>query len=90
MPRNVRNFWIEIEVDGRKAKIATGPVSKTRGFTVRILQRGAHHECTNPVMTIVGREEDGGLECSAWIFPNTDQQRHIGAVRTRRTAGGVE
>lgn len=39
MPTNVRNFWIEIEVDGKTTKIATGPQSKDGGFTMTIKQR---------------------------------------------------
>lgn len=36
MPRNVRNFWVDLEVDGRKSSIGAGPVSKTGGFFMRI------------------------------------------------------
>lgn len=39
MPRNVRNFWIELDVDGRKHRIATGPRSRAGGFTMRVLMR---------------------------------------------------
>lgn len=39
MPRNVRNFWIELSVDGRTSRIAAGPVRKDGGFELRILQR---------------------------------------------------
>jgi hypothetical protein len=39
MPRNVRNFWIELEVDGKRTRVATGPVRKDGGFTMRVLMR---------------------------------------------------
>lgn len=39
MPRNVRNWWIEIEVDGRKHRVATGPRNKGGGFSIVIKQR---------------------------------------------------
>lgn len=39
MPRNVRNWWIEVEIDGRKHRLAGGPVSKTGGFKLVIRQR---------------------------------------------------
>lgn len=39
MPRNVRNFWIEVNVDGRKSRIATGPIRKDGGFQIVIKQR---------------------------------------------------
>jgi hypothetical protein len=39
MPRNVRNFWVEVEIDGRKTKFAGGPRSKDGGLRVTIKQR---------------------------------------------------
>ncbi len=38
-PRNVRNFWLEIEIDGRKTPIACGPARKRGGFKLLIRQR---------------------------------------------------
>jgi hypothetical protein len=39
MPRNVRNFWIECEVDGRRTKVALGPQAKDGGFSLTVYQR---------------------------------------------------
>lgn len=39
MPRNVRNFWIELVVDGRAQRIETGPQNKEGGFTLRVRAR---------------------------------------------------
>lgn len=39
MPRNVRNFWIEASVDGRKSDISTGPRSSGGGFSCTIYVR---------------------------------------------------
>ena len=39
MPRNVRNFWLELSVDGKRCAVATGPVTEDGGFTLRISQR---------------------------------------------------
>jgi hypothetical protein len=39
MPRNVRNFWIEANIDGRATAFVGGPQSKDGGFDMRILQR---------------------------------------------------
>jgi len=39
MPRNVRNFWIEADIDGRKSAFASGPVRADGGISLRILQR---------------------------------------------------
>ena len=40
MPRNVRNFWLDLDVDGR-SRIETGPRSKDGGFRLTILIRDA-------------------------------------------------
>ena len=39
MPRNVRNFWVEVEVDGYKNPITFGPREKDGGFEMVIKQR---------------------------------------------------
>lgn len=40
MPRNVRNFWIEPRVDGRKTDPAAfGPQGKEGGFCLTVHQR---------------------------------------------------
>lgn len=38
-PRNVRNFWIELDVDGKKIPIRTGPRHSDGGFSLTIRQR---------------------------------------------------
>jgi hypothetical protein len=39
MPRNVRNFWIDLSVDGKKTTVQTGPKNKDGGFRMDILIR---------------------------------------------------
>ncbi len=39
MPRKVRNYWVEIDVDGRESPIGTGPRNKEGGIGVRIYMR---------------------------------------------------
>ena len=39
MPRVVRNFWIETEVDGRETRTETGPKNKDGGFEITIRMR---------------------------------------------------
>lgn len=39
MPRNVRNFWVEVYIDGRKTNIASGPRRKDGGMVIEIFQR---------------------------------------------------
>jgi hypothetical protein len=39
MPRNVRNFWVEVSVDGKQEKVATGPRNKEGGIYITVLMR---------------------------------------------------
>jgi hypothetical protein len=34
--QNVRNFWCEVEVDGRSSKLASGPVARDGGIECEI------------------------------------------------------
>lgn len=54
MPQNVRNFWIELEVDGRKSKIATGPVSKDGAFSLRVSMRNLDGSIHEDVVSLEG------------------------------------
>ena len=65
MPRNVRNFWIELNIDGRKSRIATGPVSKDGGFSATIYMRDAG--CVERAMVIRGQARPDGLALQAWV-----------------------
>lgn len=40
MPRNVRNFWLDVQVDGRSS-IGLGPVAKDGGFSAQLKVRDA-------------------------------------------------
>ena len=44
----VRNFWIEVEIDGRKTKLTGGPTGKSGGMRINIYQR-SNGEITKPV-----------------------------------------
>ena len=39
MPRNLRNFWVTAEVDGRKTPVKFGPRAKDGGFRMTIYMR---------------------------------------------------
>lgn len=60
-PRNVRNFWIELDVDGRKERIATGPRSADGGFmlTIKMREKGTVKEAL--VIEGVVRADGKGL-----------------------------
>ena len=75
MPRNVRNFWIELDVDGKKTRIATGPASKDGGFdlTVKMRNEGGivkalqvnGYACDNGVLVLSAH----GKDCSQSDHP---------------------
>jgi hypothetical protein len=52
-PRNVRNFWIQGEVDGKKEAIGTGPRRKDGGFDLDILIREKGN-ISNKKLNIIG------------------------------------
>ena len=39
MPRNVRNFWLDAEIDGRRTTLSGGPVSRDGGFRATFYMR---------------------------------------------------
>ena len=59
MPRNVRNFWIELEVDGRRTKVACGPAARDGGFTLTISMRNRGN-VVRDVLEVRGLADDSG------------------------------
>lgn len=60
MPRNVRNFWITADIDGRRSPFASGPVRKDGGFDLTIKIRDGGNVVR--ALDIIGRaDEDGDL-----------------------------
>jgi hypothetical protein len=58
MPRNVRNFWIELDVDGRTVKVAAGPKSKDGGFALVVKLR-EDGEVSPRELHVIGSVVDG-------------------------------
>lgn len=58
-PRNIRNFWLTLEVDGKQRTVATGPRAKDGGFMLSIKMRD--NGGIVRVMTVDGRASDSGL-----------------------------
>ena len=54
----VRNWWIEVEIDGRKTKLQGGPQAKDGGFTLTVRQRD--NGASVPVLTVRGIAFDDG------------------------------
>ena len=71
MPRNVRNFWIEVYVDGRKTKVACGPQAKDGGAFITIYQRSNGE--VKKAAEIFCVESNGVLESSIGITGKPDR-----------------
>ena len=56
--RNIRNFWLELDVDGRKSNIATGPRSLNGGFKL-IVKMKKNGKISNKIFTLEGCEISG-------------------------------
>lgn len=70
MPRNVRNFWIDADIDGRKETLSGGPNSKTGGMRAMIYMRDKGD--VSHAVTINATERGGKLELEIW-GPNQDK-----------------
>ena len=40
MPRSTRNFWVDVDIDGRQTRIEGGPRSANGGFSETVYMRG--------------------------------------------------
>lgn len=58
MPRCVRNFWLDLSVDGKKTDVGTGPRSRDGGFDLTIKQRD--DGCVSDAVDIIGRAMSDG------------------------------
>jgi hypothetical protein len=58
MPRNVRNFWITVQIDGRERMIAAGPAGADGGLDCRFYVR--HKGAVVPAFDIAGYAFDNG------------------------------
>lgn len=61
MPRQVRNFWIDAEIDGQKTTLSGGPKGRTGGIEVLIKMRDQGRiDC--PIRIVGHAHEDGRLD----------------------------
>lgn len=76
MPRHVRNFWIDLDVDGR-TPIGTGPKGKDDGFCMNVFIRD--NGSVKKAVAINGRAINNSLEISihtadgAYLTINTNK-----------------
>jgi len=84
MPRNVRNFWITVSVDGRASKVSTGPRSKEGGFKVSIQQR-ENGKISDQGVEVEGRVlPDGFLQICSCVVKDRKQVGETAILRTKR------
>jgi hypothetical protein len=66
MPRNVRNFWLDADVEGRTTRLTGGPVSRDGGFNLDIRMRD--DGCVTKPVSITGRAyPDGTLMLRVFV-----------------------
>lgn len=70
MVANVRNFWIEADIDGRKTKLAGGPRCKDGGIELTIKQRVRGNIVT--VARVEGYAVNDNLMLSILTLDNED------------------
>ena len=81
--RNVRNFWIEIYVDGKKTKVACGPRNKDGGALITVKQRSGGTVTT--ALEVCCTAEDNDLETHAEIHKDSYRggNRYL-TIKTKR------
>lgn len=82
MPRSVRNFWIDLNVDGRTS-IGTGPVDPNGGFNITILMRD-NGEVSNHAVRIEGSCYGGQLTLKVSGLPPKCLLSDGYSIRTQR------
>ena len=60
-PRNVRNFWIDLDVDGRSNSVGTGPIAKDGGFSMTISIRENGKISDNKIRIVGTAHESGNI-----------------------------
>ena len=85
MPRNVRNFWLTLDVDGKKQRIATGPQRADGGFNLNIKMR-AEGEIWDTEFSVEGEviEDEGGPYLRLAFFEDTNEVYSISNYRNKR------
>ena len=78
----VRNFWVDINVDGRATRVGTGPRRKDGGMSARfrIREDGGISEKS---ITVEGREINGKLMLSAFLVEGSETVDSI-TIETKR------
>jgi hypothetical protein len=79
--RNVRNFWIELDVDGKQTRVECGPQAKNGGFQLKVYIRDEGESVKAMYLQGIALNDGGKLLLMA--ASNYDLNDHI-AVETQR------
>lgn len=71
-PRNVRNFWCEVQVDGKTTPIAFGPQNKDGGLALTIKMRDNGESVTVATVRGIVHSITGELILTAQTTPEGD------------------
>ena len=86
MPRNVRNFWIDANIDGRQETLSGGPQGKNGGFTLTVKMRDNGDIKT--VLTVQGdantAKTDGDLDLWVTLYGGVREEVLMEHITTRR------
>lgn len=72
MPRNVRNFWIDANIDGRASTLSGGPKSSGGGMRLSILQRERGSISERGITVGCQVHDDGILRTFVDLPPGTE------------------
>lgn len=79
MPRNVRNFWIDLSVDGRSERVETGPRAKDGGFSLAVLMRDDGDIIR--ALTVRGFvDSDGSLRLQAYVPREAESHKMVNDI----------
>jgi len=84
MPRNVRNFWIEVQADGVKNLVATGPQAKDGGFKVVIRQRENGGISPRTIEVVGVTDSNGMIRTTTSVMKNGEAESSVIELTTKR------
>lgn len=83
--KGARNFWVTVDVDGRRTEFAAGPPAEDGGFTATVYMRDGDHVLRAVELT-GDASPDGTLSLNARITGDTDRSA-TGRVTTAGPGG---
>lgn len=68
----IRNFWIDLNVDGRRTPVGTGPRADGGGFSMNVFMNEGGS--SRKILDIMGYAIDGG---TLKLFINTEDGKYL-------------